>query len=129
MTNARHPIGRWAQTRWFFRHYRPALRDHSFRIYLFSEGRNHVGYGALKLERDELLITECVAPEYRGRGVGKAILAELIAVARQEGRHLVAEIWASNLPSIRLHEAAGFALEDTIDRQGSDLRIYTLRGS
>ncbi len=85
-----------------------------------------VGYGALLLKDGELHVTECVATEHRGRGVGRAILERLIAVARHEGRDLVAEIWTSNRPSVGLHEKAGFVLEQTREHSGESLSIYRL---
>lgn len=127
MTNVRESIGWWAQVTWYFRHYRPGLSDQNLRIFLFAERRSQVGYGALKLDGDQLLVTECIAPEHRGRGLGKAILGELIRVAGREGRALIAEIWASNAASVRLHESAGFRLDGTTERQGLELRIYSLR--
>ncbi len=127
MTNAREPIGRWAQTRWYFRHYRGASREGRFRVFLFSEGADPVGYGALLLKDGELHVTECVASGHRGRGLGTAVLGRLIAIARGEGRDLVAEIWTSNRPSIGLHEKAGFVLEKTTEPRGESLSVYRLR--
>ncbi len=126
MTNYREPIGRWAQTRWYFRIYRRALRESSYRIYLFRDAATAVGYGALQLRDGALLVTECVAAEHRRRGIGRGILEELIAIAHREGRDLVAEIWISNGPSIGLHEKAGFRLEKTRDHHGDSLGIYRL---
>jgi phosphinothricin acetyltransferase len=52
-----------------------------------------------------------VAQRARGRGVGRALLARLIAECEARGfRQMVAVIGDSaNLPSIRLHAALGFA--------------------
>ena len=45
----------------------------------------------------------------RGRGIGKAILAELINIATAENRHvMVAAIDSKNLGSIYLHAQFGF---------------------
>ncbi len=129
LTNARDPIGWWAQLQWYLRHYRRALRERRYRVYLFLEKGRPVGYGALQRHEGRLLITECVAAEYRGRGIGSAILGELIAMARREGRDLVAEIWASNRPSVGLHEKAGFRLEKTLDHHGDVLSVYRLEAS
>ncbi len=126
MTNAREPIGRWAQTRWYLSHYRGAVKAQRFRVYLFSAAGEPVGYGALLLKAGELHVTECVAAEQRGRGVGRAILDRLIDVAGSEGRDLVAEIWTSNQPSIGLHEKAGFVLEKTTEQRGESLSVYRL---
>lgn len=46
----------------------------------------------------------------RGTGLGRALLARLIERARGQGKHaMVAAIEAGNAPSIRLHQALGFA--------------------
>ena len=50
-----------------------------------------------------------VAPEAQGRGVGRALLGELILRARRIGKHvIVAGIEAGNTASITLHERSGF---------------------
>jgi phosphinothricin acetyltransferase len=50
-----------------------------------------------------------VAPDQRGRGIGKLLLFPLIESAQQLGLHsIIAGIDADNLPSIRLHAAFGF---------------------
>ncbi len=126
MTNAREPIGRWAQARWYVRHYRRAVKEGRFRVYLFFEAGESLGYGALLLKGSELHVTECVAVKHRGRGIGGSILEQLIAIARHEGRDLVAEIWTSNGPSIGLHEKVGFALEKTAEHRGESLSVYRL---
>ena len=47
----------------------------------------------------------------RGKGVGKALLAELLVLASAHGLHsLIARIAGHNETSIGLHEAAGFEL-------------------
>lgn len=47
--------------------------------------------------------------EHRGRGVGKAILARLVEIARERGFHTVlAGVSEGNEVSIRLHRAFGF---------------------
>ena len=48
---------------------------------------------------------------WRGRGVGRAILEELVALARARGFHtVVARTSGDNDPSIALHKACGFEL-------------------
>lgn len=50
-----------------------------------------------------------VHPDARGRGVGTALLAALVARARSLGFHaIIASVDGSNQVSIRLHERAGF---------------------
>lgn len=75
-----------------------------------------VGWGSLSAWSDRrAYAATCensvyVAANARGRGVGKALLAELIGRARQAGMHtIIARVAAGNPASDRLHEAAGFA--------------------
>jgi RimJ/RimL family protein N-acetyltransferase len=128
LTNHRDPISLRQQARWFYRSYRPAVRAGAYQLFLFLEGGKPVGYGALSLENDRLLITECVAPAQRGRGVGRAILARLLETARGQGRAVAAEIWADNAASIALHTRAGFTLTATRLHHGRELHVYTHEG-
>ncbi len=80
-----------------------------------SEGRV-VGYAYLSPFRLRPAYRYCVelsvyiAPEARGRRVGRALMEALIAAARAQGlRHLIGAIGDSaNAASIALHKAVGF---------------------
>ncbi len=70
---------------------------------------------------------------HQGRGIGRALLRELIERSRADGIHvIVAGIEASNLPSIALHESLGFEHAGTIREVGTkfgrwlDLAYLTL---
>jgi L-amino acid N-acyltransferase YncA len=50
-----------------------------------------------------------VAPGRRGQGVGRALLAELIALARAQGKHaMIGGVDSENEGSLRFHLALGF---------------------
>jgi len=50
-----------------------------------------------------------VAEGYQGRGLGRALLVELVSRARAAGHHvMLADIEAGNDASVRLHESLGF---------------------
>lgn len=50
-----------------------------------------------------------VAADHRGAGVGRALMDEIVAVARERGFHsVIARIVADHDASIRLHRAVGF---------------------
>src|ERR1051325_5474990 len=74
-----------------------------------------------------------VDARFREQGIGKALLRELVAAARQQDYHvLIGGIDAANSVSIRLHESLGFVHCGTI-RQGGfkfgrwlDLAFYQL---
>lgn len=80
-----------------------------------SQGRV-IGYAYANLFRPRRAFRFCVedsiylAPEATGRGVGRLLLAELMARCEAAGaRQMVAVIGdAQNLASIRLHQALGF---------------------
>jgi len=58
-----------------------------------------------------------VDEQYRGQGVGKAILTELIAKASVAGiENLMAAVDADNLSSIKLHEKLGFKVVGRIEK-------------
>ncbi len=60
-----------------------------------------------------------VHPEKRGRGVGKALLRELIGAAAAQDYHvLVGGIDAANAASIALHAGLGFTRCGTIRQAG-----------
>ena len=74
-----------------------------------------------------------VHKDCRRRGVGEALMRELIAIARMQQYHLmVGGIDATNAPSIALHERLGFRHAGTIGAAGFkfgrwlDLAFYTL---
>jgi ribosomal protein S18 acetylase RimI-like enzyme len=51
-------------------------------------------------------------PEYRGRGIGQRLAEKTMADARQKGlTRIELEVYASNLPAIKLYEKLGFNLE------------------
>lgn len=52
-----------------------------------------------------------IAPEARRRGVGAAILKQVIAEARASGRDATASIFASNTASLGLFASAGFTVD------------------
>jgi L-amino acid N-acyltransferase len=74
-----------------------------------------------------------VERDFRGRGLGRLLLVELIAAARRQSFHaLVGGIDAQNAASIALHRRMGFELCGTIRQAGFkfgrwlDLQFYEL---
>ena len=127
MTNYSGYIGLVQQILWYLRHYRPARKNGSHRLYLLlNEDDRPVAYGGLSLNGSQLLITECVDSRYRRKGYGIAVLNHGLGIASKEHRDLVAEIWATNQGSITLHEKSGFKLVSTRIKGGKELRRYLL---
>lgn len=74
-----------------------------------------------------------VAVPFRGRGIGRILLREVIAAATTQDYHvLVGGIDAGNAASIRLHEQFGFTYAGTVKQAGFkfghwlDLMFYQL---
>ena len=75
-----------------------------------------------------------VHPEHQGKGIGRALLGELIAEARRIGKHvMVAGIESENTASLRLHQAFGFVTTAQMPQVGTkfcrwlDLTFMQLR--
>lgn len=75
------------------------------------------GFGSLSAYRDRPAYSTTVEDsvyvhhDWRGRGVGRLLLAELVRLATVHGFHAVmARIVGGHEASIRLHESCGFAL-------------------
>lgn len=86
---------------------------------LVAEGeRGVVGFCSYRPFRDHLIWpgyrhtmehTIHVADHSQGQGIGRALLSALMAIAGQQGVHvLVAGIDSANQPSLRFHERLGF---------------------
>lgn len=74
-----------------------------------------------------------VHKDHRGKGVGRTLVVELIAAAREQDYHvLVGGIEAQNVASIALHESLGFTHAGTVREAGFkfgrwlDLNFYQL---
>ncbi len=81
------------------------------------------GFGSLSLFRDRPAYATTVedsvyvGTDHRGRGVGRALLDELVRVASAHGFHtVVARVSGDNAPSIALHAACGF-VEVGVERE------------
>ena len=58
-----------------------------------------------------------LAPEWRGRGVGSALMERCIAWAKEKGAHkLMLEVWPHNAPAFALYEKFGFVREGVLRR-------------
>jgi L-amino acid N-acyltransferase len=81
------------------------------------QGGALAGFGSLSPFRDRAAYATSVEDSvyvdeaWRGQGVGRLLLEELVALAKKQGFHTVlARISGDNAPSIALHERCGFVL-------------------
>lgn len=85
------------------------------------DGSEVLGYGGMHTVLGESYIDNiAVFPEYRGRGVGRAVTMALVEKARADGGVFITlEVRASNLPAITLYRSMGF------ESAGVRKRFYT----
>ena len=89
------------------RHYRAAWPDAEWLI--VERGGEAIGRLYLDSSGDAFhLIDISLVPAARGAGFGGAILADVIAAARQSGRRVTINVERNN-PALRLYERLGFA--------------------
>lgn len=81
------------------------------------DGHEVAGFGSLSPYRDRPAYATTVEDSvyvdeaWRGQGVGRILLAELVELAARHGFHsVIGRIVGDNQASIRLHEAIGFEL-------------------
>ncbi|NQX25303.1 GNAT family N-acetyltransferase [Curtobacterium sp. VKM Ac-2852] len=79
----------------------------------YSQWRPHQGY-RLTVEHSVYVVES-----FRGRGIATALMAELVARATAEGRHvMMAGICSTNTGSIALHERLGFTTVAVVPEVG-----------
>lgn len=82
------------------------------RFYVAYAGSEITGYAGYWLVFEEVHITKVtVAQPHRNRGLGCALLSELLDISFREGGRIARlEVRESNLPARRLYERLGFTL-------------------
>ena len=102
----------WSEERW-----RVWLRGHAnpYAVIVAVDGEDVLGWGSLSPFRTKAAYrytTEnsvYVREDQRGNGIGRLLLARLVAVASENGfRTVIARIGGDNPVSVRLHERQGF---------------------
>jgi len=93
-------------------------------LFLVAEDRGRVvGYVSAVIRRDGTghVVSICVDPDYRGRGIGKALMNEILKKLRESGVCRVRlEVRVSNEVARRLYERLGFKVVDRIDNYYPD---------
>ena len=88
------------------------MKEPISRFFVAEVAGKVVGYYGFLHILDELhILNVAVDPDFRGRGLGKKLMAHLISEARALcARAITLEVRESNLSAIRLYEGAGFLL-------------------
>jgi putative acetyltransferase len=100
-------------------------------LFVARAGGVAVGCGAFQLHGDGSAEVKSmfVAPDARGRGVGRAILDAIEAAVRGRVSALRLETGVKQLPAIRLYEAAGFTRRGPFGSYGDDpLSLFMEKG-
>lgn len=86
-----------------------------FPVLVAADGAEVVGFGSFGRFRDKagyrysVEHSVYVAPGRRGQGIGKALVAELIGLARAQGKHaMIGGVDAENEGSLHFHRSLGF---------------------
>jgi ribosomal-protein-alanine N-acetyltransferase len=81
-------------------------------FFVAKSGDTLCGYCGLQVVLDEgYLLNLAVAPAWRRKGIGKALLARLCKVATEQNlRFLTLEVRASNQAALALYAASGFSV-------------------
>jgi phosphinothricin acetyltransferase len=97
-----------------------AARSGAHAVVVAEDGDEVIGFASLSPWRSRPAYATSVEDsvyvhrDHQGRGVGRLLLTELLAVARAHGFHAVfARIVGGHASSIRLHESVGFEVVGT----------------
>jgi UDP-2,4-diacetamido-2,4,6-trideoxy-beta-L-altropyranose hydrolase len=104
------------------------LEDPQTVIYIGEDSSgNALGQSRFQCQSDRATVSIVVAPEFRGAGWGRELIAFSIRMLAREKfvRHVDAFIKAGNLPSIRMFESAGFTLAGNREVADQPALVYT----
>ncbi len=95
---------------WSEQIFRSCIRHRDYACRVAEVEGEIVGYGILSLGAGEAHVMNlCVAPEWRGRGIGRAILTHLLQLAREAGaKEVFLEVRPSNRRALQLYRRMGF---------------------
>ena len=101
--------------------------NHVALVAVIEEGDRTVIVGGgryIVVRAGEAQIAFVIVDHYQGRGIGRALMRHLVAIARAAGlKRFIAEVLAENLPMLRLFEQSGLAIST---KREAELRNVTL---
>jgi UDP-2,4-diacetamido-2,4,6-trideoxy-beta-L-altropyranose hydrolase len=107
------------------------LGSDATRMWIFAEEEVPVGQVRFDISGEVAEIGITVAPEHRGRGYGRVMLAQAIRRLREEKGDWLkprASVLAHNAASLRLFKACGFEEIGTDRRNGEQVVVLELTG-
>jgi GNAT superfamily N-acetyltransferase len=104
-------IGEAGKTfRYFQKRNCDVIKNHITTLLILNEN-SPIGYGHLEKEGENIWLGICVLPEFKGKGIGKVIMNELIKVARDENlKYIALTVDKDNVGAIKLYLSFGFKL-------------------
>lgn len=102
------------QDPWSAAQFRDTLAQPHVRMWAARAGETLAGYAVLGAfgpdgDREFEVFDIGVDPSFQRRGIGRALLAEMLAVADAESAQVMLEVATGNVPARTLYEAHGFA--------------------
>ena len=103
------------QDPWSEAQFRDTLGQEHVRMWSARTGERLVGYGVLGAfgpagDREFEVFNIAVDPDFQGRGLGRALLAKMLAVADAESAPVLLEVATGNIVARTLYEAHGFSV-------------------
>jgi ribosomal-protein-alanine N-acetyltransferase len=98
------------------------VAEEDSRIVGYVMCRIETGFSGLGLMKRGHVVSIAVLPEYRGRGIGEALLKEALqAMLNHYGvKECYLEVRVSNMPAINLYKKLGFKIDRVIRRYYAD---------
>lgn len=112
-------------TPWSRAAYYRELTDNSYAHYLVAKAGDLVaGYAGMWVLLDEAHVTNiAVRPQYRRRGIGEALMLEMMAIARDKSAaRMTLEVRPSNKTAQKLYQKLGFVPRGIRKRYYSDTK-------
>jgi ribosomal protein S18 acetylase RimI-like enzyme len=120
MTRNTEYISAQQQTKWF-----NSLDKHNHRLLLLNKIHHgaiieDIGYGYIRVEDNEVLLTGGVTGNERGKGYGFFLFERLVLLSLKYGLPIRLEVLKTNAPGIATYKKVGFVIID------EDERIYRM---
>jgi len=111
MTRNDSEISKAQQAKWF-----RTINKNQFMPYIFNKGSVSIGYGAIKIDGDEALLTGGLLLQYRGHGYGLTLFEYLIEKSKRMDKRVELEVLKNNIRAIKTYRKLGFRITYETER-------------